>query len=150
MRKRREGDFQSQRTVQQNHSNPKWLLIWIEPSPMKDKKKWKAPLYHVTLGQTLWKAIKPYYRRGIHGRGAWDLELTHNQTSTPRRPGAGICSSFLEDGLYLSSAHEETEQKRLRKMTVEIRPQPPDGPLRCASVPQFCAVIKDDGFYILR
>ena len=79
---------------------------------------------------------------------AWAIELPHDPPflhsgGQEQKPAAG----FLKDASYLSPGHEEAKQKRLRKMTVEIKPQPPDGSLRCASVPWFCVVIKANDFF---
>lgn len=111
--------------VQHNHSSPKCLLISTEPSLMKHNRKQKACLSQWSSRQRLRKLLNVHYSSAIQGNQmeAWAVELTHNPpVSLPVGAEAGMCSWFLENG----PVHGESDQDRLRKVTVEIKPQPPD------------------------
>lgn len=104
-------------------------------------------------GQTLWKAVKPSLLQCDTQAPNGSLSSQTDPPavwSLPRRPEAGTTCWFHKDGLYPNLAHGDNEPKRLRRMTVGIKPQPPDSALRCASVPWFCVAIKKNDFYIFR
>ena len=78
----------------------------------------------------LGKLLNPHFSKTMYlHQNQREERLSHSAHDPPclhsggqeQKPAAG----FLKEASYLSPGHEEAEQKRLRKMTMEIEPQPP-------------------------
>ena len=88
----------------------------------------------------LGKLLNPHFSKTMYlHQNQREERLSHSAHDPPCLHSGGqeqkLAAGFLKEASYLSPRHEEAEQKRLRKMTMEIEPQPPNSSFRCASVP---------------